>query len=157
MALQRLTHIGICVSDLVRSRRFYCDALGFSAVGALSVSGDEASTLLEIDDVELEAVYLERDGTRIELLYYPSQAGGASDAPVPMNQPGFTHLSFRVEDLDSTVEALVKAGGRLLEHTRVDNPQFRAGAVFLTDPDGTRIELVEAPGDPSAIPGSRRD
>jgi catechol 2,3-dioxygenase-like lactoylglutathione lyase family enzyme len=157
MALQRLTHIGICVSDLVRSRRFYCNVLGFIEVGALSVSGDEASTLLEIDDVELEAMYLERDGVRIELLYYPTHAGAASDTPVPMNQPGFTHLSFRVEDLVSTAEALVKAGGRLLEHTRIDNPKFRADAVFLTDPDGTRIELVEAPGDPSGIPGSGRD
>lgn len=144
MALRRLTHIGICVSDLVRSRRFYCDALGFTEVGALSVSGDEASTLLEIDDVELEAVYLERDGVRIELLYYPTQTRGALDTPVPMNQPGFTHLSFRVDDLGATIDALVKAGGRVLAHTRIENPQFRAGAVFVTDPDGTRIELVEA-------------
>ena len=29
------------------------------------------------------------------------------------------------------------------EHTRIDNPQLRAKAIFVTDPDGTLIELVE--------------
>ncbi|MGH2669333.1 MAG: VOC family protein, partial [bacterium] len=28
MQIQRLTHMGICVSDLERSLRFYCDLLG---------------------------------------------------------------------------------------------------------------------------------
>jgi hypothetical protein len=29
----------------------------------------------------------------------------------------------------------------------------RTRAAFVTDPDGTRVELVEAPGDPAALPG----
>jgi hypothetical protein len=45
-------------------------------------------------------------------------------------------------------------GGRVMQETRVDNPRFSAGAVFVCDPDGVRIELVEQPGDPSVLPGS---
>ena len=152
MALKRLTHLGICVSDLARSLAFYRDGLGFREVGRLDVAGDEASRLLAIDGVKLEAVYLERDGTRIELLFYPAGTESAGPGPVAMNRPGFTHLSFRVDELDAVADALVACGGRLLAETRIDNPRFRARAVFATDPDGTRIELVEAPGDPAAVP-----
>jgi catechol 2,3-dioxygenase-like lactoylglutathione lyase family enzyme len=46
------------------------------------------------------------------------------------------------------------AGVRILDRTRIDIPAFEAGAVFVTDPDGTLIELVQAPGDPSVPPGA---
>ena len=152
MAVKRLTHLGICVSDLERSVAFYRDGLGFRELGRLDVAGEEASRLLGIACVKLEAVYLERDGTRIELLFYPERTEPAAPEPVAMNRPGFTHLSFRVDELDAAADAIVACGGRVLAETRVDNPRFQAKAVFASDPDGTRIELVEAPGDPAALP-----
>jgi len=74
--------------------------------------------------------------------------------PRPMNQLGLTHLSFRVDDLAATLQMIEKAGFAVLERTRIDIPAFEAGAVFITDPDGTLIELVQSPGDPSAPPGA---
>ena len=35
MTVQRLTHLGICVSDLERSVAFYCDVFGLEEVGRL--------------------------------------------------------------------------------------------------------------------------
>ena len=46
MPALRLTHVGLCVSDLARARRFYEDALGFEAVSALEASGEAAAALL---------------------------------------------------------------------------------------------------------------
>ena len=37
---------------------------------------------------------------------------------------------------------------------RFDDERVGVGAVFVTDPDGTRIELVQSPGDPSKLPGA---
>ena len=71
-----------------------------------------------------------------------------------MNALGLTHLSFRVEDLEAVTARLVALGGRVLEDTRVDNPRYGASVLFLVDPDGTRIELVQQPGDPNSLPGS---
>ncbi len=34
-----------------------------------------------------------------------------------------------------------------------DNPAWHSKAVFVLDPDGLRIELLQAPGDPDALPG----
>lgn len=143
VAIARVSHLGICVTDLDRSLRFYRDGLGFREAGALEVSGPEAGRLLELPGVQLRAVYLERDGVRLELLAYaaPGPAGDAS--PRPMNQLGLTHLSLRVDHLDAAADALERAGGTVLAHTRIDNPALRSRAIFVTDPDGTRIELVQ--------------
>ncbi len=154
MNVQRLSHIGICVADLTRSVRFYRDILGFAELSRLQMKGPQPERLLDIAGGALQAVYLERDGTRIELIYYPEAGHQKNDTPRPMNRLGFTHLSLRVADLDAIVAAIVQAGGTNLADTRIDNPAWGSKAVFVTDPDGLRIELIQAPGDPNALPGS---
>lgn len=154
MPILRLSHIGICVSDLERSVRFYRDALGFKQISELQIAGEPAATLLQLDDVDLHAVYLERDGMRIELLYYHKPGCSGDATPRPMNQLGLTHFSLRVDDLLELLTTLQAAGARVLEKSRIDIPVVNAAAVFVTDPDGTLIELVQAPGDPSFLPGA---
>jgi glyoxylase I family protein len=154
MSLLRLTHIGICVSDWERSLRFYRDALGFTYLSELQIAGEPTNTLLQLDNVELRALYLERDGTRIELLHFASPGHHGDTQPRPMNQLGLTHLSLRVDNLAATLEALQQAGAQILDRSRIDIPAFNAAAVFITDPDGTLIELVQSPGDPAVPPGA---
>ncbi|HEX5066060.1 MAG TPA: VOC family protein [Myxococcota bacterium] len=139
----RFTHLGICVSDLGRSLAFYRDALGFAVESELSVDGEPSETLLRLRPVKLRAVYLVRDGVRIELLHYASPGHAGDGSPRAMNQLGLTHLSFRVDDLAAAAARLETHGARVLGDTRIDNEQLRAKAVFATDPDGTLIELVE--------------
>ncbi len=153
MSVQRLSHIGICVSDLERSVRFYRDTLGFEELSRLDVRGEDSERLLDIEGGELQAVYLQRDGTRIELLFYPVAGHEPIQKPQPMNRLGFTHLSLRVADLASVVEAVESVGGSSLSHTLINKPEWGTGAIFVTDPDGLRIELLETPGDPSVLPG----
>jgi catechol 2,3-dioxygenase-like lactoylglutathione lyase family enzyme len=154
MSIQRLSHIGICVSDLQRSTDFYCHLLGFEKVSELQIGGEPTCTLLQLEDVDLHAVYLERDGTRIELLYYRSPGSVGDSSTRPMNKLGLTHLSLRVDDLAGLLERMSRAGVQVLEKSRIDIPAFEAAAVFISDPDGTLIELVQAPGDPSKLPGA---
>jgi catechol 2,3-dioxygenase-like lactoylglutathione lyase family enzyme len=153
MAVLRFSHVGLCVADLERALRFWRDGLGFRERSSLDVAGAAAETLLGLRDLELRAVYLERDGLRLELLHFASP--GARDHPAlrAMNQVGLTHLSLRVDDLDATLARLEGCGGRVLAETRVAIPVAKTRAAFVLDPDGTRIELVEAPGDPGLLPG----
>jgi catechol 2,3-dioxygenase-like lactoylglutathione lyase family enzyme len=153
MAIIRMTHVGVCVSDLARATAFYRDGLGFRHRSELRIAGEPTTTLLRLPAVDLEAVYLERDGTRLELLHYVVPGAVGDDAPRPMNARGLTHLSLRVDDLHATLPALRALGGRVLDETRIEIPEFGAAAVFVADPDGTLIELVQAPGDPEAPPG----
>ncbi|MFK7894663.1 MAG: VOC family protein [Myxococcota bacterium] len=149
MPIDYVMHVGICVQDLGRSIRFYRDGLGFKEAGTLEVAGEPTATMLGIPEVELSAVYLDREGFRIELLYYPSPGTVGTDAARPMNQPGLTHFALRVHDLDEVIEKLLSLGGRVIEGTRVTNREFQADLLYMTDPDGTRLELVETPEDPT--------
>jgi catechol 2,3-dioxygenase-like lactoylglutathione lyase family enzyme len=151
LPLARLTHIGIGVTNLERSLRFYRDLLGFTWEHQLDVEGEPSDTLLRLRNTKLHAEYLSRDGVRIELLHFASP-------PVPsrreraMNEPGLTHLSFRVTDLDAVIDALRQAGERVLDDTIIRFPEWQSAACFIVDPDGQLIELVQSPGDPAAPP-----
>lgn len=149
--IQRLSHVGICVTDLERSLAFYRDVLGFVPEHELEIGGEPVDRLLRLHGTRLRAIYLLRDGVRIELLQFVSPPGPPARER-PMHEPGLTHLSFRVADLRATLEALRAAGGRVLEETVLEFPEMGAGAAFVTDPDGQLIELVQRPGDPAAPP-----
>ena len=155
MLIERASHLGLCVANLERSRAFYCRGLGFREVSELRVEGEAVDTLLELEDTRLHAVYLERDGLRLELLHFGSPPSPAAGQPGAMNQPGLTHLSFRVASLEKARERLEALGGRWQAATLTQNEAFGASAAFVLDPDGTRIELVAQPGDPQKLPGER--
>lgn len=143
----RMSHIGICVSDWKRSLRFYHDVLGFRFVHEITVKGEPAETLLRLRDLDLRALYLEREGVRIDLLHYTSPGHEPAPVPRPLNQLGLTHLSLRVEDLDATLAEMRQAGVDVHEETLIGPAGAPARAVFVADPDGTLIELVQQPGD----------
>lgn len=147
MADLRVSHIGICVGDLERSLRFYCDGLGFEAAGAHDV-GAEFDGLMELEGVVLHSHFVQRDGVSLELLHFEAPAPVGDPVRRPMHQLGFTHLSLRVTDLDATAAAIEAHGGTVLGATRTT---FGAGEgaldfVYCTDPDGVRIELMRLPG-----------
>ena len=142
------SHIGLCVSDLERTMRFYGEGLGFST-GMRVQMGSELSYFVGVPKpMTMISQFMTLGGLNIELLGFPSP-GTESRAQVPraMNQVGITHLSFHVYDPDATAKKLVELGGHLHEETRVDMDKFAGSdvsvnAVFCTDPDGTRIELM---------------
>lgn len=152
MAITALTHIGICVSDLDRSRTFYRDGLGFKEVSKLVIEGAPTSAMFEVapDDFELHSLFLERDGVRIELMHLPKPGVVGDGDGTPMNRRGLTHLATRVDDVEATCQALEALGAKVLRQTYIENEAFQSTVVFAVDPDGVRIELVKAPGDPFA-------
>src|SRR4029077_12148760 len=122
MPVLRATHVGICVTDLERSIEFYRDRLGFRYLSRIHVAGEPSDTLLSLRGVDLHAAYLERDGLRIELLYYAAPQAPAADRPRPMNELGLTHLSLRVADLAGLITELRDRGVRVVDATRIDIP-----------------------------------
>lgn len=138
----RLTHVGLCVTDIARSAEFYCTALGFTNIGAMHVDDAASARLLDIDNLVLDLVYLQRDGFRLELLAYPASGATSDGSPRRMNVLGFTHLSFRVDDADALTEAVIEHGGQLLADRTV---VFAGGnrGLMLTDPDGNLLEIIE--------------
>src|SRR5208337_1888127 len=58
------SHVGICVADLDRSLRFYCQGLGFELVESHTV-GTEFGKLMEVaGNIVLQSRFVARDGVR---------------------------------------------------------------------------------------------
>jgi catechol 2,3-dioxygenase-like lactoylglutathione lyase family enzyme len=134
------SHIGLCVTDLARSRRFYEEVFGFRAAFDLRTEGPETPQLLRLaSPLTLDAVYLALDGLLLELLHFECPESPAAQ-PRALNEPGLTHLSLLVEDLPAVVEAVPRYGGRVREDTNI------GVAVFVEDPDGQAIEVIGPQG-----------
>ncbi len=154
MSIQHFSHLGICVSSLERSIAFYTRVLGFVEVSSTAV-GAEVGPLIEVEapEIRLRSHFLERDRMRIELMEF--------DAPPPLgngdrgdfNRLGLTHLALRVSHLDEALARVAEWHGEVLEHTRVGQAGMGVELIYITDPDGVRIELIQLPGDPSMAPG----
>jgi lactoylglutathione lyase len=105
------------VSDLARAARFYA-ALDVPLVPERHGAGPE-HLAAEIGGVVFEV--------------YPQREGQSTQG---------VRLGFRVASVAETIEAAVSAGGTLVSGTGQSEWGVRA---VVADPDGHRIELVEAP------------
>jgi catechol 2,3-dioxygenase-like lactoylglutathione lyase family enzyme len=136
------SHVGICVSNLDRSVRFYCDGLGFEPIDRLELDSASMPGLdraLEVRaDVAITSAFVERDGVRLELIEFrnPRPVGSPS---ARRNQLGLTHLCVFVADVDAAAERLLQYGGLVLDPTRQN---VGTDVVFVMDPDGVRVELL---------------
>jgi catechol 2,3-dioxygenase-like lactoylglutathione lyase family enzyme len=130
-------HVGHCVTDLARSRRFYEELLGFTHQRDLQVPDQATAKLLRVPaPVGLTAVYLERDGFVLELLRFDRE-GNAPARERTFTEPGLTHLSFSVDDVAATCARVAELGGEVLTDTDLGGM-----AVMIRDPDGQLLELL---------------
>jgi catechol 2,3-dioxygenase-like lactoylglutathione lyase family enzyme len=128
-------HVGQCVADLARSRRFYEELLEFEYERELRPPDELSAQLLGLDPpLGMTAVYLRRDGLILELLHF--------DAKVPVNRRrtmdelGLTHISVSVDDMDGVLARVADYGGEPLPGTHIGT------GVFIRDPDGQLVELL---------------
>ena len=129
-------HVGHCVTDLDRSRRFYEQLLGFELDRVLDIPDSPTDQLLQIESpLGMTAMYLRKDGLVLELLCFRRQ-GNPPARVRPVNEPGLTHLSVSVDDVAATAARAGDLGGEVVEATDI------GAALFVRDPDGQLIELL---------------
>ena len=106
---------------------------------------DDVAAVSELDPpVRMTSQYLTKDGVRLELTGW-AVPGVRGEPSRTRNQRGLTHLSFEVDDIVEAERRLLEVGGRQLPAARVrlEREPADISLVFLTDPDGTRIELLQ--------------
>ncbi len=98
-------HVGLCVTDRDRSRRFYEELLGFHFWWDLDLPDEGTAALLQLDGpIGVRATYLVRDGFVLELIDYSKREATAGPQRV-MDEVGLTHMSLSVSDLAGRVGA----------------------------------------------------
>jgi lactoylglutathione lyase len=154
MALQTFSHVGVCVSDLDRSTAFYTEVLGFQELFTVQL-GPEVAATMEIDG-RFTSRMLTRGDVRVELLHWIEPAAAGDRSRRPMNQLGMTHLCFRVENIDDLFAVAERFGGRVhhgtlsvMEGAGLDGGPVKT--VYMSDPDGVRIECISGTPDLAAL------
>jgi catechol 2,3-dioxygenase-like lactoylglutathione lyase family enzyme len=129
-------HVGLCVADHERSRRFYEGLLGFQFWWELELPDEGTAQLLQLEGpIGVRATYLVRDGFVLELIDYSKRDVHAGPQRV-MDQVGLTHMSLSVSDLAAVLAMVEEFGGSVIEDTVTE--QF----AMIRDPDGQLIELL---------------
>jgi lactoylglutathione lyase len=129
-------HVGLCVTDRARSRRFYEGLLGFEFWWELEAPDEGTDQLLQLEKpIGLRATYLTRDGVVLELLDYQARNVHVGPGRV-MDEVGLTHLSLSVSDLSGVLAMVDGFGGSVVERT------VTAQSAMIRDPDGQLLELL---------------
>jgi lactoylglutathione lyase len=130
-------HLGQCVTDLERSKRFYCDLLGFTLEREINPPDDMSATLMSLEPpLAMTASYLVRDGLTLELLHFAAKGQTRPYRSRTMNEPGLTHISLSVDDLDATLARVPEFGGEVVAGSNI------GAAAFIRDPDDQLVELL---------------
>jgi catechol 2,3-dioxygenase-like lactoylglutathione lyase family enzyme len=129
-------HVGQCVVDLDRSRRFYEELLGFEFWRQISPPDPATAKLLALEEpLGMTACYLRRDGLVLELLHYEDPNHRRVPIPRTMDEPGLTHISLSC-DVDAVCSRVAEYGGEVLTETNIES------GIFIRDPDGQLVELL---------------
>jgi len=130
-------HLGQCVTDLERSKRFYCELFGFIVDREISPPDAGSAELLSLEPpLGMTACYLLRDGLTLELLHFAADGQTRPYRARTMNEPGLTHISLSVDDLDATLARVPEFGGEVVAGSNI------GVAAFIRDPDGQLVELL---------------
>lgn len=129
-----VTHVGLCVSDLARSRRFYIEALGFAYDRELKLAAAHIDAHLRLEpSADIHAVYLVLGDFTLELMQFDPPGTPAVERRM-FNQTGLTHLAVAVEDPQATAALCETLGGSIFSTI--------GRAMIVRDPDGQLVELV---------------
>lgn len=129
-------HVGLCVANRERSRRFYEGLLGFQFWWEIEPPDDRTAQLVQLPEpLGTHATYLVRDGFVLELIDYLKRRVHAGPERV-MDQVGLTHISFSVSDLDDVLDRVEEFGGVVVDAS------VSAQSAMIRDPDGQLLELL---------------
>lgn len=137
--------MGLQVGGLERSIAWYRDIVGLVEVERLVRSDAYLGQVTGYPGIELDICLLREpcSGVLVELLEYRGVPRTPVD-PATAN-PGTAHVCFEVDDVDAVYARALSAGHRAVNPpvTPTSGRWTGGRSVYLLDPDGIRVELVQ--------------
>lgn len=133
--VSKVDHIGIAVSNLEESVKFYEEILGLKFQGIETV-----------EEQKVKVAFLPVGDTEVELL-----EATTLDSPIAKfiekKGQGVQHIAFRVENIEKALEEMKAKGIRLID----EKPRYGAGGARIAflhpkSTNGVLIELCERKG-----------
>jgi catechol 2,3-dioxygenase-like lactoylglutathione lyase family enzyme len=153
---REVASLGLTVSDLQRSRKFFEQVLEFSPEGEYELAGPAVERLHGLFALRARVAVLRLGSERVELTQYLAPLGRPLDPERRSNDLSFQHMALVVGDMDAAHERLRSHGVAQISSAPQRLPDWNpnAGGIeafYFQDPDGHALELIAFPpgkGDP---------
>src|SRR2546430_1619225 len=144
--MKAVDHISFTVSNRERAIEFYSFLLRDDPLRLDEASSEVAARIIGYEQVDIRAAYfaLPVTETVLELIEYVVPAGQTVN--LENFNVGNAHLGLVVDDLQAEYERLAAAGATFTYREPVvipSGPWQGVKAIYLRDPDGITIELLE--------------
>ena len=142
----KYVHTNINARDWRKLADFYIEVFGCKKVSVKrKLNGKWFDKGTGIEDVDVEGVHLllpghGENGPTLEIYQYNK----FDDQELKMiNRDGFGHIAFQVDNVEETLNAVIKAGGgKLSEIVQQDIPELGTLTfVYANDPEGNYVGL----------------
>ena len=148
--------IGLTVSDLDRSVRFYSEVLTFEKVAEFEVDGPAYEHLQGVFGLRMRTARMRLGGEFIELTEYVAPQGRPAPVDMRSNDRWFQHIAIIVTDMERAYQRLRRFKVRHASPAPQRLPDWNknAGGIeafYFRDPDGHPLEILAFPpgkGDP---------
>jgi lactoylglutathione lyase len=142
----KYVHTNLTARDWRKLVKFYCDVFGcVPKPPERDLDGGWLDDLTSLEKAHLTGMHLyfpgfNDEGPTLEIFSYDRMVEGSK--PV-VNEPGFGHLAFLVEDVDVALGELLSAGGSTVGEVCTTEVKGvgRLRVVYARDPEGNILEL----------------
>lgn len=146
MTIKRMDNVGIVVDDLDATIEFFRE-LGLELEGRAMAEGEWAGRVTGLGEQRVEVAMMRTpDGhSRLELSRFlaPPVVGDHRNAPV--NALGYLRVMFAVDDIDETLDVVLKRGAQLVS-SEVVRYQDAYRLCYIRGPGGLLIGLAQELG-----------
>jgi len=148
--VKKVDAVGMTVSRLDRSVKFYSEVLGFKKVGDIELYGAAYEQLQGIFGLRMRIVTMQLGDERIELTGYLTGGGRPIPEDAKSNDLSFQHIAIVVSDMDKAYQHLRKY---MVMHVSTAPQTIPASntaaagvrAFYFHDPDMHNLELIYFP------------
>lgn len=135
-------HVAISVPSVEKAKAFYVEKLGFELIDSAHYTPTEiGDELMRLKDAECHIIMVKAGNLILEIFEFLAPAPEPREKPRPLNNYGYTHLAFEVEDIQRAYEHLTDAG------VTWHRPPIEVGDGYIMtygrDPFGNVIEIQQ--------------
>src|SRR6202000_2639731 len=141
--LLRMDNVGIVVESLDDTISFFTE-LGLKLEGRAMIEGEWAGrvTGLASQRVEIAAMVTPDAHSRLELSPFLTPPPVADHRNAPVNALGYLRIMFAVDNIDETLDRLLKRGAQLVGEVVQYQDSYRL--CYIRGPEGLFIGLAQA-------------
>ena len=142
--------IGITVSDMNTSAKFYTEVLGFKKISDKEFTGADYENLENVFGLNIRVVRLQLGDEQIELTDYLTSGGRSISEDAKANDLSFQHIAIVVSDMDKAFTQLKKFNVEFVSTApqtlpKTIPPAEGVKAFYFHDPDKHNLELIYFP------------